>query len=91
MLPVVWRSLANDQLLTIARFIAEHDKVAAGQIVDRMEAVTLLLSQHPYLGRIGRAAGSREVLAHPNYWLIYRVTSDAVEVLSVLHARQQYP
>lgn len=91
MLPVIWRPAADNQLLEIARFIADHDEVAAVQIVERIEAVALLLSQHPYLGRAGRAAGTREVLAHPNYWLIYRVKADAVEVLSVLHARQQYP
>lgn len=31
------------------------------------------------------------VVAHPNYVLVYRVAVDCIEVVSVLHARQQYP
>jgi toxin ParE1/3/4 len=28
---------------------------------------------------------------HPNYILIYRVTDAAIEILALIHARQQYP
>ncbi len=28
---------------------------------------------------------------HPNYIVVYRVMSDQVEIVSVLHARQKYP
>jgi len=40
---------------------------------------------------IWRVAGTREAIAHPNYIVIYRVHPDAVEVLDVVHSRQQYP
>jgi len=49
------------------------------------------LAEHPYLYRFGRVPGTRELIAHPNYILVYRVAADAVEVVNVLHARQQYP
>ncbi|MGN6653381.1 type II toxin-antitoxin system RelE/ParE family toxin [Trinickia sp.] len=49
------------------------------------------LAEHRYLFRTGRVAGTREVVAHPNYVVVYRVTGTAVLVLRVLHARQQYP
>jgi len=35
--------------------------------------------------------GTREAVVHPNYILIYRVGTDAVEIVSLVHARQQYP
>jgi plasmid stabilization system protein ParE len=41
--------------------------------------------------RAGRAGGTREAVVHPNYILIYRVTSNAVEIVSLVHARQEYP
>jgi len=41
--------------------------------------------------RRGRVAGTHEFVSHPNYVLVYRRTLELVEVLSVVHARQQYP
>lgn len=43
------------------------------------------------MGRIGRAPGTREIIAHPNYIVIYRVLPGVVEVLDVVHAGQEYP
>ena len=91
MLPVVWRATARDDLATIIRYIAHEDPQAARQLKERLESAVLPLAEHPYLYRFGRVPGTRELIAHPNYILVYRVTTDAVEVLNVLHARQQYP
>ena len=61
---------------------------------DRLEALIQhtadRLPDHPYVHRLGRVAGTREAIVHPNYILVYRVDID-IEVLAVLHARQQYP
>lgn len=37
------------------------------------------------------APGTRELVAHPNYLVVYQVGADAIEVVAVVHARQQYP
>jgi plasmid stabilization system protein ParE len=47
--------------------------------------------QRPALYRAGRVKGTRELVVRPNYVLVYRVLPDAVEVLRVLHATQQWP
>lgn len=91
MLPIVWRATARDDLLQIIRYIANEDPNAARQLKERLESVVLPLAEHPYLYRFGRVPGTRELIAHPNYILVYRVAADAVEVVNVLHARQQYP
>ncbi|AEF20721.1 MULTISPECIES: type II toxin-antitoxin system RelE/ParE family toxin [Pseudomonas] len=91
MLPIVWRATARDDLLQIIRYIANEDPKAARQLKERLESVVLPLAEHPYLYRFGRVPGTRELIAHPNYILVYRVAADAVEVVNVLHARQQYP
>ena len=41
--------------------------------------------------RPGRAPGTREAVVHPNYILVYRVSAEAVEIVSLVHARRQYP
>jgi len=91
MLPIVWRATARDDLLQIIRYIANEDPKAARQLKERLESAVLPLAEHPYLYRFGRVPGTRELIAHPNYILVYRVAADAVEVVNVLHARQQYP
>jgi plasmid stabilization system protein ParE len=49
------------------------------------------LPSHPFMYRPGRVAGTREAVVHPNYILVYRVGEELIEILAVLHARQQYP
>src|SRR3990167_8870832 len=49
------------------------------------------LPSAPYLFRSGRVRGSRECVVHPNYLVIYQVGTDSIDVLRVLHARQEYP
>ena len=41
--------------------------------------------------RVGRASGTREAIINPNYILVYRVTADTVEIVNLMHTRQQYP
>ena len=45
----------------------------------------------PYLFRPGHVAGTRELVVHPNYIVVYQVGTDVIDVLRVLHSRQQYP
>lgn len=58
---------------------------------DLFDAAVRPLSEHPFLFRRGRIDGTRELVAHPNYIIVYRVTDTTVEIVSILHARQQYP
>jgi toxin ParE1/3/4 len=91
MLPIVWLPQARRNLAAIVRFIAEESPTAARRMNGLIETSVLPLAEHPYLFRAGRVPGTREVVAHPNYVVVYRVTATAVLVLRVLHARQQYP
>lgn len=91
MLPIIWRASARADLAAIIRYIAEHDIPAARRLKSHLESVVLPLAEHPYLYRPGRVPGTRELVAHPNFILVYRVKADCVEVVSVLHSRQEYP
>ena len=50
------------------------------------------LGDYPLMGRPGRARGTRE-LVFPDlpYIVAYRVTTDRVEVLAVVHTAREWP
>jgi toxin ParE1/3/4 len=90
-LTLVWRASALDDLEQIISYIAEHDLSAAERLQQAIETCAERLPDHPFMYRTGRVPGTREAVVHPNYILIYRVAAEAVEVVSVVHARQEYP
>jgi toxin ParE1/3/4 len=91
MLRVRWRPDARFKLAKIIEYIAERNDVAASKLQDEIERVTSQLPQHPYLYRAGRVAGTREIIVHYNYVVVYRVHPSVIEIVSVLHSRQRYP
>lgn len=91
MLPVLWRASARTDLTSTIRFIANESPPAARRMRGLIEASVLSATEHPYLYRTGRVPGTREIIAHPNYIVVYRVMAECIEVVSVLHARQEYP
>jgi addiction module RelE/StbE family toxin len=91
MLPIRWSAAALDRFDELIEHIARFNPRAAETLHDRIESSVLPLSDHPYLFRQGRVSGTRELVAHPNYIVVYRVLSDCIEITNVLHARRQYP
>jgi toxin ParE1/3/4 len=90
-LTLVWRNNALDDLEAIISFIAKRNVPAAAQLQAMIEGCAERLPLNPYMYRTGRVAGTREAVVHPNYILIYRVGIDIIEIVNVVHARQDYP
>mgnify|MGYP003641520470 FL=1 len=90
MLAIHWYDEAIEDLVGIVAYIAERDPQAAQRLRERIEAALGLVAEQPYMHKVGRVAGTREIVAHPNYVVVYLVT-DRIEVAAVLHARQEYP
>lgn len=87
---VEWRPEALTDLLEILEYIDERNPKAADALQADIETATTALPEHPFLYRMGRIPATREIVVHPNYLVVYRVT-DRIEIVSVLHARQEYP
>ena len=88
---VVWLETASHDLDQILGYIEERNLLAALDLQESIEYAASQLPFHPYLYRLGRVPGTRELVVHPNYLVIYRVTVSSIEIINVLHARQQYP
>ncbi len=91
MLRLKWRPLAEEDLLDILEFIGEDDPNAALALVQMIREKVEGLRVRPRLYRAGRVSGTREMVVHHNYIVVYSIEADLVEVLNVKHARQQWP
>lgn len=49
------------------------------------------LADHNFPRRLGRVAGTMELVAHPNYIVLLQQTKTTVTALAVMHAARQYP
>lgn len=88
---LVWRPLAIEDRAQIMDHIAADNPLAALELDERIEEKASRLLEHPTLYRLGRKRGTREMVVHPNYLVIYRVQGEVVEILRVKHVAQQWP
>ncbi len=88
---VRWSEEATTDLVDIIDYIEQRNAVAAKSLLTTIVQSAESLPLMPYLFRPGRVAGTREYVVHPNYIVVYQVGSDAIDILRILHSRQQYP
>ena len=87
----LWKPTAIADRKRITQYIAQDNPRAAIEMGDMLIQKAEKLDQHPTLGRVGRVKGTRELVVHPNYILIYRIVAKVPEVLRVKHAAQKWP
>ena len=86
-----WTPEALDDRRAIYDYIEAANPLAALNMDELFSEKVRNLLDHPGLGRNGRVSGTRELVVHKNYVLIYDTTADMVRVLRVLHAAMQWP
>ena len=88
---VRWSDEATTDLVEIIDYIDQRNALAAQGLLAAVIQSAENLPQMPYLFRPGRVAGTREHVVHPNYIVVYQFGNDVIDILQVLHSRQQYP
>ncbi len=89
---VVWSAEALSEIQAIIDYIAADDPAAALALAGRiLDVVDTTLSVNPNMGRPGRVAGTRELVAHGSYLVVYQVGAERVEVLTVRHGARLWP
>lgn len=86
-----WKVQAENDLFDILDYIGQDNPDAALQLVQKIRAKADGLRVRPTLYRAGRVRGTREMIVSRNYIVFYHVDDDAVTILRVKHARQQWP
>jgi len=89
---VRWTRPAAQDLERIARRIRQDNPAVALRIAKILYDRCMGLETFPNRGRIGRIAGTRELVFAPlPYIAVYRVKDDAVEILRIYHSAQNWP
>ena len=91
MMELFWTPEAIQDRSEIYDYIEADNPVAALTLDELFAEKARYLVDHPGLGRPGRVAGTRELVVHQNYILVYDVAGNRVRVLRVLHAARQWP
>ena len=88
---VVWRARALGDVQAIVGKISAGSRHGAEKLLRTIAAQAALLAIHPHIGRAGREAGTRELVVHRHYTMIYKVVGDRVYILRILHTARQWP
>jgi toxin ParE1/3/4 len=89
---VRWTTPAREQFVRAYEYIAEENRAAAARTAEQIWESTQLLTRHPWAGRDGRVAGTRELVISGTPFLVaYRIEKNEVNILAVLHTVREWP
>ena len=91
MIRVQWSPVALRQRREIARYIARDNIDAALALLDTLDSAARRLESFPKLGNTGKVNGTRELVVHKHYVLVYEIVDNTLNILTVLHTSRQYP
>ena len=86
-----WTRKALENLEQIAAYLAQDNLTRASAFVGEIKEKIELLVSFPALGRPGRVPGTRELVAHENYVVPYRVKGDTVQIIRIQHVARLWP
>lgn len=88
---VLWTLSAEQDRADIVDFIANDNPLAAIRMDELFSAAVGRLAEHPLLGRSGQILGTRELIPHESYRLVYEVQADTVWILTLVHTARLWP
>ncbi len=87
-----WRPSADNDLRRNIEAFAQDDPITAWRTFEAVYRRAEILDLQPDIGRPGRVSGTREfVVTGTPFILVYTQDETGVEILRVLHGRQQWP
>nr|WP_232516617.1 type II toxin-antitoxin system RelE/ParE family toxin [Thauera sp. K11] len=72
-------------------YIAADNPLAAVSMDELFSDAAARLARHPMLGRPGTIPGTRELIPHESYRLVYEIDNDTVWILTLVHTTRQWP
>ncbi len=88
---VVWTPEAEQDRAEIWNYLAADNPGAAVCLDTLFSDVAARLGVHPKIGKRGKISGTRELIPHESYRLVYEIDADTVWVLALVHTARQWP
>ena len=88
---VAWTREAEADRLAIIDHIADEDPGAAARMDQVFSDSAASLARLPLRGRSGTIAGTRELIPHESYRLVYEIEGETVWILVLIHTARQWP
>ncbi|MGV1761511.1 type II toxin-antitoxin system mRNA interferase toxin, RelE/StbE family [Rhizobium sp. P44RR-XXIV] len=88
---LAWTPEARADRRAIFSYIEAENASAAIALDELFAKRSTQLITHPMTGRPGRVSGTRELVVHRNYLLVYDLADETVRIIRILHAAQQWP
>ena len=88
---VIWTPEAEQDRIDIWDYIAADKPGAAVRMDKLFSDAAAKLATHPKMGKTGKISGTRELIPHKSYRLVYEIDGDTVWVLTLVHTARQWP
>ncbi len=90
---VLWTPQAEQDRDQIWDHIAADNPSAAAWMELLFSEAAAKLAEFPMLGHVGKILGTRELIPHESYRLVYEIATDesSVWVLALVHTARQWP
>lgn len=88
---IVWTPEAEQDRVDVWDYIALDNPHAASLMDQLFSDAAARLAEHPELGKPGKIPGTRELIAHVSYRLVYEIEQETLWILALVHAAMQWP
>ena len=88
---VRWTAAAREDRAGAVASIRIDNPRAAARMDQRFSDAAEKLADFPKLGKPGKIPGTRELIPHESYRLVYEIEQETVWVLSLVHTSRQWP
>jgi toxin ParE1/3/4 len=88
---VRWVAAARQDRRQVMSYIAADNPQAAAKMDELFDLAATRLGKRPRLGRPGRIPGTRELIPHESYRLVYEIEDETVWILALVHTSRQWP
>lgn len=88
---VRWMAAAKHDRTEIVDYIRSDNPRAAVRMDELFSDAAARLAEHPKLGTLGKIPGTRELIPHESYRLVYEIDDETVWILTLAHTARQWP